>query len=57
MILLSNIGEKCMNKEDFWWAVHNIVGHPLMEISKWVGMKKFSYWIHDATLPKLDKKK
>lgn len=44
-----------MNKEDFWWAIHNIVGHPLMEISRWVGMKKFSYWIHDATLPKSEK--
>jgi hypothetical protein len=33
------------------WAVHNIVGHPLMQIFSWLGMAKFGIEIHDLTIP------
>lgn len=34
------------------WAVHNIIAHPVMEISKWVGLSKFGTWLHDNTVPR-----
>ena len=36
----------------FKYTVHNIVGHPLMEIFNLLGLKKAGSWIHDKTLPK-----
>lgn len=36
----------------FWFAIHNLFGHPLMEITSWFGLNKFSNWIHDVTLPR-----
>ena len=38
-----------MNK--YKYTIHNIVGHPLMEIFYILGMHKMSTWIHDITLP------
>ncbi len=36
----------------FRYTLHNIIGHPCMEIFYIFGMKKAATWIHDATLPK-----
>lgn len=36
----------------FKYTVHNIIAHPLSEIAFLFGLKSFSTWIHDITLPK-----
>ena len=36
----------------FRYSLHNIVGHPLMEIFNILGFHEAGNWIHDATLPK-----
>lgn len=46
--------------EKLWrnWAVHNIVAHPLMEITRIISFNKLNNlgdMIHDLTLPKPDK--
>ena len=33
------------------WAVHNILGHPLMQIFSWLGYPKLGLEIHDITVP------
>jgi len=33
------------------WAVHNLIGHPLMQILSWLGLSKLGVRIHDATTP------
>lgn len=33
------------------WCLHNIVAHPVSEIFWWIGLRKASNWIHDATIP------
>lgn len=33
------------------WAVHNIIGHPIMEILRILGLKRLGDWVHDSTLP------
>lgn len=33
------------------WAVHNIVGHPLMQVFNWLQLKAFATMVHDCTLP------
>lgn len=35
----------------FWWAVHNLIAHPLSEILYWFGLQQASNWIHDKTVP------
>lgn len=35
----------------FWWAVHNIIAHPLSEVLYWIRLSKAGNWIHDNTLP------
>ena len=34
---------------DAWWAVHNLIAHPISEVCHWIG--KFGDWLHDATVP------
>lgn len=34
------------------WSVHNLVGHPLMQVLAWLRMYRAAMWIHDATVPK-----
>jgi hypothetical protein len=36
----------------FRYTIHNVVGHPLMEIFSLLGMHERATWIHDVTLPK-----
>ena len=33
------------------WAFHNMVGHPLMQILAWMGMKRLAIKLHDVTTP------
>lgn len=33
------------------WAIHNIIGHPLMEVFRILGMRRLGDWIHDVTIP------
>ena len=33
------------------WAVHNLVGHPMMQVFAWMGMYRTAMKIHDATVP------
>lgn len=33
------------------WAVHNLLGHPLMQIFTWLHLTKLALWIHDVTVP------
>lgn len=40
-----------MRRDRFKWAVHNLIGHPVMEILGWFGMYELGGWIHDATVP------
>jgi hypothetical protein len=34
------------------WAVHNLVGHPLMQILVWLGARRLGLAVHDATVPR-----
>ena len=36
------------------WAVHNLVGHPLMQILVWLGFRKAAFAVHDGTVPGRD---
>lgn len=39
------------------WVVHNLVGHPLMQILSWLGFPKLGMEIHEKTTPRpVDKK-
>lgn len=31
-------------------AIHNLVGHPLMQIFIWLKCPRFATWVHDKTL-------
>lgn len=33
------------------WAIHNLVGHPLMQLLSWLGLRSWGLWVHDATIP------
>lgn len=35
------------------WTMHNLIGHPVSELSYQLGFVEFSDWIHDATIPNL----
>lgn len=48
------LGSSSSLNRNFWWAVHNLIGHPVMELAYWVGLRRFSAWVHDVTLPKHD---
>jgi hypothetical protein len=34
-----------------WWAIHNIIAHPLMELLGWIGLRRAGNWLHDKTVP------
>ena len=38
----------------FRYTIHNIVGHPLMEILNLLGLQAQAEWIHNRTLPNED---
>lgn len=46
---------------EFWWAVHNLVAHPVSQILWWLSLcgnikplARSGDWIHDFTIPKHD---
>lgn len=43
---------------EFWWAVHNLVAHPLSQILWWLSLcgvlrpiARTGDWLHDVTIP------
>lgn len=34
------------------WLVHNLVGHPLMQVLALLGQKQMALKVHDATIPR-----
>ena len=34
------------------WNIHNLFGHPLMQILAWFKSYTLAIWIHDVTIPK-----
>jgi len=34
------------------WSVHNLIGHPLMELCYLIGAVRVAHYIHDATIPR-----
>lgn len=34
------------------WMLHNIIGHPLMQIFALVGCYRIAMWFHDKTVPR-----
>lgn len=34
------------------WSLHNVVGHPLMQLLAWVGRPRWGVWVHDVTTPR-----
>jgi len=38
----------------FRYTIHNIVGHPMMEILLLLGLPVQAEWIHNKTLPNKD---
>jgi hypothetical protein len=34
------------------WAVHNMVGHPLLQLLAWAGFTRLGLRVHDATIPR-----
>lgn len=44
---------------EFWWAVHNLIAHPAMQVLRFVSLfgligpvNRFGEWVHDWTTPK-----
>lgn len=43
---------------EFWWAVHNLLAHPLSQLLWWASLcgllsplRRLADWCHDATVP------
>lgn len=34
------------------WAVHNLIGHPVMQVLAWMRCYKLAMRVHDGTVPK-----
>lgn len=34
------------------WAVHNLIGHPVLQILAWARLTKLGMWVHDNTVPR-----
>ncbi len=34
------------------WALHNLVGHPVMQLLAWLRRYRAALWIHDWTVPR-----
>ena len=43
--LLSRLGR-------FSWTLHNVAGHPLMELFYLIGLTNVAHWAHDFTIPR-----
>lgn len=36
----------------FAWAVHNLVGHPVMQVLAFFRVYRLAFWVHDQTVPR-----
>lgn len=43
---------------EFWWAIHNLVAHPLSQLLWWASLcgrvqsvARLGDWVHDVTVP------
>ena len=34
------------------WAIHNLLGHPGMQVLTWLGLRALGLALHDATVPR-----
>lgn len=34
------------------WFLHNMLGHPIMQLLSLVRLYKLAFWVHDATVPR-----
>jgi len=34
------------------WAVHNLVGHPLLQVLVWLGARRLGMAVHEGTVPR-----
>lgn len=34
------------------WLLHNLVGHPLMQVLALLGLGRLGLWVHDVTVPR-----
>lgn len=34
------------------WALHNLVGHPGMQVLVWLRLSKLGIWLHEVTTPR-----
>lgn len=34
------------------WAFHNLVGHPLLQVLTWIGLRRLGMKVHDMTVPR-----
>lgn len=44
-------------KRELMWAAHNLIAHPLSELTHWLGfvcppIRRFGEWLHDVTVPR-----
>ena len=43
-------------KKELFWIIHNLIAHPVSELSYWAGylhpeFRIFGNWLHDSTVP------
>lgn len=36
----------------FDWLVHNLIGHPVMQVLALARLYRWAFWVHDATVPR-----
>jgi len=36
----------------FIWSIHNLFGHPIMQLLAFFGLYKLAMWVHDKTVPR-----
>lgn len=36
------------------WMIHNLIGHPVMQILCWLGLHTLGIKVHDLTIPECD---
>ena len=34
------------------WVVHNVVGHPVLQLLALLKLYKWAFWVHDSTVPR-----
>lgn len=47
----SSIEGERLNHARYTWSIHNIIGHPLMQVCSWLRLHKLGLWVHDITVP------